>query len=383
MDEGRAVNRRSGAWWVGLLPSLLLAACGPDLVVPETPLPLAWQARVGPVINRPAASDGLIFVVDEGGRLIALDRESGKRRWMADLARSSSNEGPVAADGGRVVAAARGEPGKVVAFEARSGAQRWEVPFGPSLHAGHPVAAGGVVYFAAADPESGTVDLHAADAATGGALWACPIGSSIAAAPIVGAGLVYVGGYQLEGPAGTTRRVLAIDTATGRVRWVYPSDLDLSGQFALDRERLYLGADGGVVIARDAATGAASWTARVGGRLSNSPEVGGGLVYVGTRDGAMTALRAEDGTERWKLEVGSPVLTQVAVAGGRIFFGSSDGILHAVDAATGAEEWAVRSPRREPIGVQPYVPAMATTPVVAGDLLLYFNGNALNALELG
>jgi outer membrane protein assembly factor BamB len=351
-------------------------------VVPETPLRLAWQARVGAFINRPAVSDGLVIVVDERGRLIALDAETGRRRWETDLTLSSKNEDPVATDGGRVFAVEHGESGKVLAFDAQKGMLRWEVSVGPSRHGEHPIAHQGAVYFETTGLDGGTASLRAADAATGAALWELPIGSYIATSPIVGAGLVYVGAYQFDGPSEKTRSVFAVDTATGEVRWAYPSGLDLSGHFALDEDHLYLGADGGAVIARDAATGKAAWTARVGGRLSNSPEVARGLVYVGTRDGTMMALSAEDGTRRWSLALDSPVLTQVAVADGILYFGSNDGYLHAVDALTGVEQWAVQSPLREPIGVQPYVPAMATTPVVADDLLLYFNGNALNALEL-
>jgi outer membrane protein assembly factor BamB len=326
-------------------------------------------------------SDGLILVVDEHGKLNALDVETGKKRWEADLTLSSYQEDPVAADGGYVFATAHGDVGKVLAFDAKTGTQQWEVTFGPSRHGEHPIAHEGVVYFEATGPDAMTASLHTADAATGAPLWEFPIGSHIATSPILGTDLVYVGAYDFDGPSTKTRSVFAIDTATGQVRWTYPSDLDLSGHFALDDAHLYFGADGGVVIARDAATGGPGWTARVG-QLSNSPTVVGGLVYVGNKDGQMIALNAEDGAQRWSLDVGSPILTQATVSDGVVYFGTNDGYLHAVDSLTGTERWKVQSPLRKPIGVAEYVPAMGTTPVVTDDLLLYFNGNALNALKL-
>ena len=156
----------------------------------------------------------------------------------------------------------------------------------------------------------------------------------------------------------------------------------MSGNVALDDDHLYIGADAGVVMARDAATGGPGWTARVGGLLSNSPTVVGDLVYIGNKEGEMMALNAEDGSQRWSLDVDSPILTQVTVSDGVVYFGSNDGYLYAVDALTGAEKWKVQSPVRKLIGVGELVPAMGTTPVVADDLLLYFNGHTLNALKL-
>ena len=93
-------------------------------------------------------------------------------------------------------------------------------------------------------------------------------------------------------------------------------------------------------------------------------------------------MNAEDGAPRWSLAVGSPVLSQAAVADGVVYFGTNDGYLYAVDSQTGEEKWKIQSPLREQIGAPDYVPAMATTPVVTDDLLIYFNGNALNALKL-
>ncbi|MCP4168882.1 MAG: PQQ-binding-like beta-propeller repeat protein [Chloroflexi bacterium] len=365
-----------------LAVALWLAACSPAAPAPETPLPLAWQARVTNVISRPTVSDGLIFVVDEFSNLIALDAETGTKRWEVDLTLAGHSDDPVGADGGSVFAAVHGDVGKVLAFDAKMGAQQWEMTFGPYHGDEHPIAHEGLVYFEATGLNGTTASLHAADAATGAAVWEFPIGSNIATSPILGRSLVYVGAYHFDGPSTKTRRVFAIDTATGQARWTYPSDLDLSGHFALDDARLYIGADGGVVIARDAATGGPAWTARVGGRLSSSPTVAGGLVYVGIKEGQMIALNAEDGAQRWGLDVGSPILTQAAVTDGVVYFGTNDGYLHAVDSLTGAEQWKVQSPLRKPLAVPDYVPAMGTTPVVTDDLLLYFDGNTLNALKL-
>ena len=181
---------------------LWLAACNAPTPapVPETPLPLAWQAQVSNVISRPAVSDGLIYVVDESGKLIALDVESGKKRWQADLVRNSHGDDPVGADGGYVFATSHGDVGKILAFDAIKGAQQWEVTFGPSRYGEHPIAQEGVVYYEATDPDAMTASLRAADAATGATLWEFPLGSKMATSPILGTELVYVGAYDFDGP---------------------------------------------------------------------------------------------------------------------------------------------------------------------------------------
>ena len=367
---------------VGTAIALWLAACNPAAPAPETPLPLAWRARVTDAISRPAVGDGLVFVVDERSRLVALDAATGSKRWESELTQAGHRDDPVGVDAGRVFAAVHGDVGKVVAFDASTGAQQWEVTFGPYRDDEHPLAHQGVVYFEATGADGLTASLRAADAATGATLWEYPVGSYVATSPLVGEGLIYGGAYQYDGPTNKTRRVFAVDTATGEERWAYTSDLDLSAHFALDASRLYIGADGGVVIARDAATGDPAWTARAGSRLSNSPTVAGGLVYVGTKDAEMVALNAEDGERQWALAVDSPVLTQATVVDGVVYFGTNDGYLVAVDALTGEEEWKVQAPVRKRLAMPEIVPAMGTTPVVAGDLLLYYNGHALNALRL-
>ena len=113
-----------------LTVTVSLAACNPDVVAPETPLPLAWQVPVTDSIGQPTVSDGLVFFVDEYGKLIALDVEKGAERWVADLSVADHSDEPVGADGGYVFVTAHGDAGKVLAFNALTGEQQWDVTFG-------------------------------------------------------------------------------------------------------------------------------------------------------------------------------------------------------------------------------------------------------------
>jgi len=369
----------------GLLMAIMAACAAPPAppAPPQLPLPIAWQARLSNAINRPAVSDGLIFIVNERSQLVALDAATGAKRWEADLGQTNPSDDPVGADAGRVFAAVNGKAGKIVAFDSATGATLWTVALGNQLARDeHPIARDGLVYYEANSADGKTSVLRAADAATGETRWEAPVDTNLRTAPLIGDGLIYAGAYLWEDNTKKARRVIAFDVTTGEQRWDYTSDLDLSDRFALDGQRLYFGVDGGVVIARDAATGEPAWTARVGGTLSNSPVVADGVLYIGTTDGVLAALNAADGAPLWTADVKSSILSDVAAHDGVIYFGTNDGHLYAVDAQTGAMRWQARSPERRPLGLQPYVPAMSTTPVVAGDLLLYFNGDALYALKL-
>ena len=97
-----------------------LAACSPEVVEPETPLSLAWQVPVTDTISQPTVSDGLVFFVDEYGKLIALDVENGTERWQVSLPVADHSDEPVGADGGYVFASAHGDAGKALAFDAQS-----------------------------------------------------------------------------------------------------------------------------------------------------------------------------------------------------------------------------------------------------------------------
>ncbi len=376
-------HRIAGIGFAILLIGFWLAACvTPSAPPPETPLPLAWRAKLTLNITRPVAADGLIIVASEPNKIVALDAETGTQRWTAELGQASFSDDPLGVDGGRVFAVTQGDDGKVVAFDALTGSRLWELPIGPNRSDEHPLAQAGRVYFEASDVKTNSASLRAVDAATGATVWDFPIGSFVVTAPIVGNGLIYVGAYTFDGSNNKSRWVYAIDTATGNERWRYRSDLDLGDRFALDDTHIYIPMEAGVLVARQAATGEPGWTARVGGSRTGPPTSIGETVYVGTTDGEMLAVQAGDGAERWRMDAGSAILTQAVEAEGILYFGTNDGFLYAVDAQSGKESWKVQSPLQRPLAQPQYIPAMYITPVVVGDQILYFNTDSLVALTL-
>ena len=127
----------------------------------------------------------------------------------------------------------------------------------------------------------------------------------------------------------------------------------------LERGRLFLGTNHGLVLAIQASTGRVLWERRFAGCVAASPAVGNGIVYVGFMDpppcrgsapSFLSALDARTGKTLWRFRCGV-VETPPLLAGGRLYFGSWDHRVYAVDARTGHLDWSFATGDRVKGGV--------------------------------
>ncbi|WEH35284.1 PQQ-binding-like beta-propeller repeat protein [Streptomyces sp. AM 4-1-1] len=280
------------------------------------------------------AVDGGRIHASDGPSLYALDALTGAERWRL---RTDAWVYALRADRGTVVTATRG--GGVQAWEASSGEKLWETTgaqtdfetaeAGPTVHEG-------TVYVWQ------DARLRALDARTGIEGWSYPIGdaASCGGVPVrvtpAPDGCVYV-------CAGT--RVLAVDTASGRVRWhfeapaVFLSPPAFAPGPAVTGGGVYLADYLGTVYALDAATGKDRWRIATEARQSVEPVlVAMGNVHVGSGC-ALYTLDAVTGTPKWRFAAGGEVVGAPVVADGRVHFGSADHVLYTLDAAGGQLRW--------------------------------------------
>lgn len=162
-------------------------------------------------------------------------------------------------------------------------------------------------------------------------LWVRPVEAEVTTAPVVdnGRGTVFVGTQ-----GGT---VLALDAATGAVRWSAALGTAVTATPALAGGTLFVPVAGGRLVALPAAgCGAAtctpSWTAPTDGEVAVQPAAAGGVVYTGAADGSVRAFAAAGcGAATcaaiWSDEAGSEVTGAPAVSNGQLYVGLATGLV--------------------------------------------------------
>jgi len=226
---------------------------------------------------------------------------------------------------------------------AVDGSIRWQtpVPLGPDERGSDAVTARGRVFLA----QDGA--LRSFDVVSGAAGWAQPVAGIVWQLLTVD-GLVVV---VASSPTRRQLRVSAYDQDTGRHGWTHASDADFIVAYPV-RPGLVIAQQRFATVALDTATGRVRWTAPVPGhddggssftQLATSPSVV-------VQSGLVTTAGLDAGTGRrlwaraFALDAPSAVLTgSVAVLTSSGFGGSTPGGVLAVDARTGVPRWALRS----------------------------------------
>ncbi len=289
----RAASAREA---VGLLESILS-------VVPEGPAPWptfrgsaervgarpgggsglvpVWQARLGPVVASPALTATLVAAVTTDGRLVLLDRKSGRKVHEMRLG-SASESSPAVADG---VLHVGNDDGELVGVDLRDGSERYRLK----------------------------------------------LGQLVRSSPLVAGTRVIVG--VVEGK--TAGAAVAVDPSKGKPVWVRKVGAVFSSP-ALAGTRVLVGSDDGRLHALDLEKGTVLWSHVAGGKVRATPAVTSDLAIVGDFEGRILAIRLADGERAWCSETGHPFYSSPCVTGGLAVAGCHEGHIHAVDVATGA-----------------------------------------------
>jgi outer membrane protein assembly factor BamB len=239
----------------------------------------------GPYLG--SAGVGLVFTGAGGGRMYALEQDTGRVRWSIPVAAADATVFEPIAVGGVVAATftrfTNPNSGGVILVDAQTGAVRWRTMFiaanGPPAHlnaAGGPVLTDTLVIAA-----SGDGAIHGFDRGTGAERWRIPpldamgrIGFTSDARPLAIAGrTLYAGSL--------TGTVAAYDVPTQRTRWEYRGNSgSVAFKLAIDDQTVYVPHVGGRLVALAAGTGTERW--RIGDLRAGftAPPIGfGSLLY--------------------------------------------------------------------------------------------------------
>lgn len=261
----------------------------------------------------PAVGDGIVYVGINrpASEIWAFDAVTGATRWRIGASVSNIVGSPTLA--GSVLYAATTED-QVLALDAATGTRIWDAKPNGGRGSGFyasPTVAGGKVFAASLNHR-----VYALDAATGTVLWSFETGGHNSSTPAVADGTVYFGSRD--------GNVYAVNAETGAQRWKvqYGTDILASIQSspAVVDGTVYIGTNNDRrVLALDAATGAVRWSFRTAGPVLSSPAVANGVVYAGSDGGGIYALRATDGKRLWSTRASGAVDSGPVVAEGKVY----------------------------------------------------------------
>ncbi len=227
---------------------------------------------------------------------------------------------------------------------------------------GSPVIVDGVVYAGTRDENAENVSaVHAVDLATGRKLWEFPTDSSVSRTVAVHDGVVYAQSLRAN--------LYAIDAATGEQLWMRSPEAAPEPYVQRRWGGWGVTVSDGKVLAYDVATGTRLWQSSnaLSGTGGGVPSVGDGRVYVG-EDNSVVARDAVTGADLWihrstgpSLQSNDAVTSTAAIAGETVYMGFPDGRVTALSAASGAVVWSTMLPGDIDQG------GVFGSPVVTGD----------------
>jgi outer membrane protein assembly factor BamB/subtilisin family serine protease/protocatechuate 3,4-dioxygenase beta subunit len=339
-----------------------------DALAGETLRP-AWTAEAGGEVlfSSPVIGAGRVFVNTDDGRLVAFDAQDGTRLW--EFTGSLGMRGAPAVAGGTVYTGG-GVDGGIHALDAATGELRWTVPTpGRRTIYTAPAVRAGVVYATTGFTPDRSDTVYALDAETGAERWSVDIGPRAFFGPAVADGLV------VAASAGT-RTLVGLDAATGAQRWsLERADDEFIAAPSIADGTVYVTtsvppegfAPGfqGSLLAVDAATGAVRWEVPAhGDGQGSTPAVHGDLVVAGSHGlGLVAAYHRDTGAPAWHygLPTSGGVSSSILVSGDGYVAGGAqlDRRIFVLDAATG-----------EQLFTQPLDADVLSSPAYAGGTLV-------------
>lgn len=329
---------------------------------------LAWRSGPYGIGNysacksSPAVDLDRVYVGEDDGSLIALDRRDGTVAWRFeshryDVERLTTDSAHLGIHGSPAIDDLNvyiGDySGWLYAVDKVAGTKVWESQLGGSIGAS-PVLLGDFLFIAVEYPvPDGKVFILRAK--TGEVIWSSPsLGHHAHASVSINpaASLLYVGANN-----GT---LFCFDYGHGRQRWTYQTDGAIKSTAALGDDGVYATSWDGHLYGFDGATGAkqldVAWTAP----SSSSPSLHGDAVVVGSDDGVVRATDRHDGHALWAFPTRGPVASSPTIIeeSGLVAIGSRDQTLYLLDLETGGLRRAIQLDA-----------ALTSVPVAVGNML--------------
>ncbi|HEY7514961.1 MAG TPA: PQQ-binding-like beta-propeller repeat protein [Vicinamibacteria bacterium] len=284
---------------------------GPQSASKVTPL---WSVPLGAVVASPVLTAAWVVAATADGRLVWLDRETGRRLYERKVA--NAVESSPALDGGRLYLGT--DDGELVAVDAEKGTDVWRVR----------------------------------------------IGTLVRSSPLVADDRVLVGVVEGKEAGG----LASLDAAKGKLVWKRKTGAVFSSP-AKAGTRVLVGSDDGSLHALDLEKGAPAWSSALGGRVRATPAVAADVAVVSDFEGRVAAVQLADGKRLWTRELGASVYSSACLTGSLAAVGCHDASVYALSLAGGESVFTLKT--RGPVVSSPIAAGeRVVVPSTDGELLM-------------
>ena len=176
--------------------------------------------------------------------------------------------------------------------------------------------------------------VYAFEINSGRLLWSSPdLGGAIVSTPAISTDKVlYIGTFANE--------LVALDTASGREIWRFPTNDWVWAGPAISEDTLYFGDISGTFYAIERETGVVRWQIQPDGAIVGTPLITPDGIYFTTEEGSLVCVNPE-GTIRWNQSFDTSLHAGPVAAGDTILIATSnpENLLIAVD-LNGVRKWS-------------------------------------------
>lgn len=315
------------------------------------------------------------------GLLACLDAGTGRVIWEATEAAGEPlmalfSSPAVSADGQSVVIGQGFHTDKncnLLCFDTANGKLRWQakstehIESSPAIRGDFVVVGVGAIEDKAGRPTGNPGHALAVKLSTGDVLWRHPVIDAESSPAIGDDGTVYIG-------SGLNGRAIVAINADGTEKWRTPLENNCTATITLadglviagsgNGDFAHSGADArGAAVALDMATGKLRWKAEFADTILGPVAVRDGLAIAPIRTGELVAIDVATGQIKWKTEISraSPMLAGAAVSGDRVYALAADATLAVIDRSTGQalEKHAMANPAKPGEGLSSAAPQLA------------------------
>lgn len=288
------------------------------------PLKMLWRKDVE---HSPSgvltAAYGTLFVSTMGGKVFAIDHETGVTQGELEL-KNSIGKG-IAIDGIYGYFGSISNDETIFGYDLRNGNYIWKKSIGPVESI--PLISGGLLFVTT---KSGY--LYCLDLETGAEKWKFNAGKPFHSTPAKWNGLIIA--------ANDSGYVYGISASNGDLKWKFQTGASVFATPIISGDDIYIGNIGGAFYSIDAKSGKVNWKHEGSGSYYSTASVDDDNVFSMSGDGMMLSLSKSDGSIIWKSDLNAPISEGILLSGRYIFIGSMDSYLYAVSVETGNVLWS-------------------------------------------